>query len=189
MSPDVEEFVSVIKLMRMQLPGSRRYRHCEEYFREEFPNSQESMNEAFRLVHLADSGDTDARALVDPIAPAWEFGSWLDDGDTCPQCSSRSAKARRTSAGNEESGEAASAPYVPSTKTGSTTDALWQALLQLSPEGEPVDGKVWRDAALITLARSERVSDPVSAFRDAKRNLKGQRAFEEAKDGAIRRRT
>ena len=188
LSADVEEFISTIKLMRLQLPRSPRYRYCEEFLQHEFPKSTETMSEAMRLMHLADSGDAASRALVDPIAPAWEFGAWLNEDDTCPQCSGRSAKARRTSAGVKESGEPASAPYVPSTKPGSTTDALWQALLQLSPEGEPVDPKEWRDASLIVLARSTKVVDPIAAFRDAKRNLKSQGAFTEVSD-VIRRRT
>src|SRR6185436_83521 len=99
MHPDTEGNIAVVKLMRTQMPGSPRHRHCERYFREEFPTNQESMNQAFRLVHLADKGDADARALVDPIAPDWEFGAWLNEEKEkiCPRCAVRSAKVRSKS--------------------------------------------------------------------------------------------
>lgn len=193
MDSDVEDFLSAIKLQRLHPPGSRRYRHVEDYLRHEFSTRQDAMNEAMRLLHLADNGDEGARTQIAPIAPAWEFGAEeLADGDTCPCCLRVIGKAASAIKGKGKADDVedeADAPYAPSAKPGSITDLAWRSLVALSPAGEPVDAKEWRDAALIALARSERVSDPVTAFRDAKRNLKGQRAFEEDKDDAIRRRT
>ncbi len=189
LSEEAEGFISVIKLMRIQSLKSPRYRYCEEYLREVFPESRDTMAEAFRLICLADTGDKTARALVDPIAPDWEFGQWLMDGEDghCAVCG-RGGPTKSKGKGKPDAvEEPESGPYAPSTELGSAPDILWQALVALSPDGKPVEAEAWRDAALIALARSGRIANPIGAFRDAKRRLKGQHAYDETQNGAIHR--
>lgn len=196
--PDaVADFVSVLKLQRCVPPGIRR-RHVQDFLQEMFSSrepSLEHLNEAMRLMHRADEGDESARALVDPVAPDWEFGQDLETEDAEGRClvcgrgaTTKASKGQGSREAAQDSTEAAEAPYAPSTEPGSAPHVLWQALVELSPDGSPVEAGAWRDAALVALARSGRIANPVEAFRDAKRRLKGQRAYEETKNGAILRR-
>jgi hypothetical protein len=195
-SNEVEGFIAIIKLMGLHPSGHKRYRYCQQFMEEMAADaeSKAELNEAGRLMRLADNGDEASRALVDSIAPEWEFGQDLDTEDADGRCQTcgrggptKASKGRGRQEDAQGAAESADAPYAPSTEPGSAPDVLWQALVALSTDGKPVEADAWRDAALIALARSGRIANPVEAFRDAKRRLKGQRAYEETKNGAILR--
>lgn len=198
LSDEVAGFIAVIKLQRILKPGVARRLHVQEYMQDVFAKREpglEDLNEAMRLIHRADEGDDASRALVDPVGPDWEFGQDLETQDAegrCLACGrggpTKGGKGRGRHEAAQDAAESAGGPYAPSTEPGSAPHVLWQALVELSPEGSPVDASAWRDAALIALARSGSIAKPVEAFRDAKRRLKGQQAYEETKNGAILRR-
>lgn len=198
LSHEVESFIAVIRLQRLFRLGDPRRRNVEEFLEEVFASREpelEHLNEAMRLIHLADNGDEASRALVDSVAPDWEFGQDLETEDAegrCLTCGrggpNKASKGQGRHEAAQDTAESADGPYAPSTEPGSAPHVLWQALVELSPDGNPVEASAWRDAALIALARSGSIAKPVEAFRDAKRRLKGQKAYEETKSGAILRR-
>jgi hypothetical protein len=164
------------------------------------------IGEALQWLGRARAGDSEARVVVDSI-PRWHdreddyVDAINDHADSlrdlplyakghepgaAPEHGRRKAGGTKLPDGLEHVEQHADKlprAWEPRVKEGSATALAWECLTVLHGESKgPVPDRTWKDRYLSDFLPAT-FADGEAAFRDAKRNLKGQKALRESAEG------